>query len=563
MEQLFLTTIHMSILSCFVILVILITRLLLSRAPKIFSYVLWSVVFIRLICPFQPESAISLIPKQLTSKQTENVVFHIGKSITSPKALPSKTVTQTNLSSTPLSNNGNNFISSSSILAAIWLSGIICLLFYYGITFYRLQKRISTAISCCDNIYEADNIATPFVLGYFKPRIYIPYNLTDDERNYMICHEQVHIKRKDYLFKSIAFFITCIHWFNPLVWVSFFLMSHDMEMSCDEQVIKQLGSGIKKSYTTSLLSIATKPYQGNQLPISFGSGSIKKRIENILHYKKLPMQVSLLLVVLCFGISFCLLTNKNTVDAKNPLNVLQSQTSTDHLTKTSDTSAKIKAKKIQAFADKWATAFTSRNATALYKLTYNKKDFSKWDMVTEYEKGKYSFGWSSPWPWDPDYITVIKGNIIYIYYYAKVSDPHVTVWKETVKITEKKNKLYGDHIKTSYFDEISSKKEFNQAYKIQSKYYFPDYKKLEYTKIIQERANQKLSDDFSFYSNYKSPETAAQYILNLSGGNSTIQSQKGNEAIIKYSFKDGTSIKIPMYQPEKIGKDGIWVVKNK
>ncbi|MEG1894072.1 MAG: DUF5301 domain-containing protein, partial [Clostridia bacterium] len=168
----------------------------------------------------------------------------------------------------------------------LWLSGIAALLIYSVVSLLKLRRRLKDAVQESGNIYTSASLTSPFVMGLFRPKIYLPAHLTEEEKSYIVLHEQTHIKRLDHVVKIVSFFVLCLHWFNPLVWVAFFLCGRDMELSCDEAVIKKLGSDVKKDYSSSLLSLATGRRIVGGTPLAFGEGDTKSRIKNVLNYKK-------------------------------------------------------------------------------------------------------------------------------------------------------------------------------------------------------------------------------------------------------------------------------------
>lgn len=288
MEKAFLTLLNMSITASYVILFVLLVRIPLKKAPRIFSYGLWSVVLFRLVCPFSFSSALSFFGFFKTSSM-EHIPANLGYM---PKP-------QGNVGVDALDNLINSSLPSTAptasadkveiiifILSLLWIAGVIGLLIYYGISYIRLQRKVSTAILISDNIYKCENIKSSFVMGVIKPRIYLPASLLEKEKGYILMHERIHIKRFDYLIKPLAFFAACLHWFNPLVWMSFVLMSQDMEMSCDEGVLKEMGRDIKKDYSSSLLAQSIDKSMINGIPLAFGEGNVKSRIKNVLNYKK-------------------------------------------------------------------------------------------------------------------------------------------------------------------------------------------------------------------------------------------------------------------------------------
>lgn len=309
LDEIFMQIVKMSFMASIVIVVVLVARILLKKAPKIFSYALWSVVLIRLVCPFSIKSILSLIPKkadnisqQIVTSTTPHRVAPAPPIINSPQPSIDTTIPQT----TVVTNTGIDWIF---VIEILWIIGILAMLLYSVVSLVKLQKSLKYSLNYRENIYLAKNLKSPFVMGVFRPKIYLPDNLTEDEKEYIILHEQMHIKRFDYIIKIISFLILCLHWFNPLVWVAFFMSSKDMEMSCDESVIKKLGNDVKKDYSTSLLSLATGKRIIGGTPLAFGEGQTKSRIKNILSYKQPRFWVVLVCLLAVIAVCVGLMTN--------------------------------------------------------------------------------------------------------------------------------------------------------------------------------------------------------------------------------------------------------------
>ena len=280
MDKLFLHVVNMNITSVYVILFIIIARLFLKKAPKIFSYGLWGIAFLRLIFPFSLGSIFSLIPIN-TKTIPENIVYmqtpKIQSGITAidgavNKVLPAPVIVS---SINPI----QVWIFIGSI---VWITGLAVLLIYGAFSTLKLSKKLKPATFLYDNIYETGTIDVPFVFGLTNPKIYLPSNVSETEKPYIIKHEQVHIKRQDHIIKFVAFVISSIHWFNPIVWLAFYLMGKDMELSCDESVIKEMGHDIKGNYSNSLLSLSVGKRIIGGSPVAFGESNTKDRIKNIL-----------------------------------------------------------------------------------------------------------------------------------------------------------------------------------------------------------------------------------------------------------------------------------------
>jgi len=301
LEKIFLEVLNMSFTASFVIAFVLGARLLLKKAPKAFSYALWSVVLFRLVCPFSFESMYSLLPTRI-NPISQDIIYMQTPKIDTGLASINNIVNSALPSATP-------YVSINPlqiwifIASLIWISGIAALALYSLITLLSLKKRLQGSTHYKDNIFISDKIETAFVMGIFSPRIYVPSNIKGQELSYILVHEQTHIKKFDHIIKFISYLALCIHWFNPLVWASFFFSGQDMEMACDEAVIRRLGNDIKKDYSYSLLMLATKKPIGLLSPLAFGEGDTKERIKNVLNFKKPGFWVIIitLLIVLLVG----------------------------------------------------------------------------------------------------------------------------------------------------------------------------------------------------------------------------------------------------------------------
>ena len=316
MGRFFLDVVNMSIGASCVILVVLLLRLALRRAPKKFSYLLWSVVGLRLCCPVSFSSVFSLF--QFRPIQH---VFSPGNAGTSPVFLPEvnevlksaadagygaiaiRPETGEGASLLHLLSSGEDFAIPVSLvfqgIAAVWITGMLLLLLLGAVNYLRLKKRLAASVRREENVWQSDQVCSPFILGILKPKIFIPFGLEGESLSYVLAHERVHIRRADHLVKLLAFLLVTVHWFNPLVWLAFHLMTKDMEMSCDEKVLEELGGSGKKNYSMSLLSFAanrTFPAPG---PLAFGETSVKSRIKNVLSWRKPKRWISVCTAVAC------------------------------------------------------------------------------------------------------------------------------------------------------------------------------------------------------------------------------------------------------------------------
>ncbi|RCX07346.1 beta-lactamase regulating signal transducer with metallopeptidase domain [Anaerobacterium chartisolvens] len=295
MIKLFTTVLNMSITASYIALAVIAIRLLLKKVPRSFSYALWLAVLIRLVCPFSFNSAFSFLSflrpnVQASTGTMEYIPYNMGLmqkpeidvgingindavNFSLPPATPTASV--------------NSIQILMEISSIFWIVGIGILLIYCTVSYLKVITNVKTATLVKDNIFETDRITGPFLCGFFRPKIYVPVGISDNELSYILAHEQTHIQRLDYLIKPFAFLVLIVHWFNPIMWVSFALMSKDMEMSCDESVIKRMGNKVKTDYSNSLLQLSVRR-SGLLLgsPLAFGESNIKSRIKNILNYKK-------------------------------------------------------------------------------------------------------------------------------------------------------------------------------------------------------------------------------------------------------------------------------------
>ena len=317
MSELFLTALNMSLTASYVILFVILVRLLLKKAPKVISYALWGVVAFRLIIPFSFESMFSLMPQNTNPVPIpHDIIYQQSPQINSGIEVVDSFVSQS-LPAPAIGASVNPLQIFVEIGAYIWVLGIIALLIYSLVSILILKRRLKSAQLVEKDVFEAKNLKTPFVLGLFRPKIYIPSGLSADEKSYIILHEQTHIRRFDHMVKMVTFLILCIHWFNPLVWVAFLLMSTDMEMSCDERVVKEMGSKIKQAYSTSLLSLATGRRLINGSPLAFGEGNVKGRIKNILNFKKPAAWVMVVSIILVAALVIGFISNRPSADGSS------------------------------------------------------------------------------------------------------------------------------------------------------------------------------------------------------------------------------------------------------
>ncbi len=308
MDDIFLKIVNMSISACWIVFAIILLRIVLKKAPKWVNCVLWGIAGLRLIMPFSFESIFSLIPSAETiTKTPDSPRPHIDSGV-------------------PVIDNqvngylqGNyfegvtrpmgNFVDITTILAIVWVIGIAALLIYTLVSFLRLKGKIGTAVLLRDNIYQSEAVASPFVLGIIKPKIYLPFNMNSQDMEHVIAHEQAHIRRKDHLWKPLGFLILTLHWFNPMVWLGYILLCRDIELACDEKVVKELNNEQRADYSEALLACSVNRRMIAACPIAFGEVGVKDRVKSVLNYKKPAFWIIMVAIIASIAVAVCFLTN--------------------------------------------------------------------------------------------------------------------------------------------------------------------------------------------------------------------------------------------------------------
>ena len=309
MNEFFLKIINMSISASWLIFAVLILRLALKKAPKWVNVLLWGIVAIRLICPFSFESALSLIPSAETfpKKIISGPSFDVQSGITPVDNRINDYLGDRYFEGVTVpANNGNTIMT---ILTIVWTIGILLLVAYTVISYWRLHREIDTAVRYKDNIFQSENVSSPFVLGLIKPRIYLPFKLDGQDMEHVVAHEQAHIRRKDHWWKPLGFLLLTIHWFNPLMWLAYVLLCRDIELACDEKVIKGLSNEQRADYTQALVACSVNRRMIAACPLTFGEVGVKERVKSVMNYKKPAFWVIIIAVIVCVGVAVCFLTN--------------------------------------------------------------------------------------------------------------------------------------------------------------------------------------------------------------------------------------------------------------
>ena len=681
MEKIFVGVLHMGISAGYLILAVLAVRFLLKKAPKTMRMFLWLLVGIRLLLPISIESAFSLIPDtQSVNEQINDMEMPKQAENTSPKAAPglqsplpaAETRTElpkTMVNATPL------YLRFGT---GIWIAGMIIMAVYMTISWIRLANRVKTAVPVDISVdetqkvrvYQSERIDSPFLFGIIRPRIYIPESIEERDIPYVVLHEKTHRERKDYLIKLAGFLILGVYWFHPLVWTAYIMLCRDIELICDEQVIRKLGEQCKKAYSQALLASAAGHRMISACPVAFGEIGIRERVKNVLNYKKPAFWVIMAAILACVAVPVCFMTQQKagtskhdfrslagiyemtgskkpeyspelTLDEKGgftfsydmlsaylsygsyELNgtILTAATSdgkyhyqftltdsgelvfqeaqSSKITLTDETmgitvrdgsvfarteknpqnvpeteetqNASGPAIQNQKEIERWAQAFCARDGKTIADMLEEgaRQELTDKCNFTRLEDGSIEFGFSSPWPWaTEDQSTASRNYRIVslteasaeILYYAWVSDPHVTVWREqlTYKMNDGKCMVTSESIQ--FMDYICTAEEFEQAYPMQAiAGTMMDYYSYNGTGETLNTITRGMDETLL------QPDTAAVYLLNLLNNPNKVSTKvvkSGTDentcnVIITFQLAKKKSINVTMIRP--YGKNSIWV----
>jgi beta-lactamase regulating signal transducer with metallopeptidase domain len=309
MDAVFLKLLNMSLTAGWLILAVIALRLVLKKAPKWTRCALWGMVGLRLVLPFSVESALSLIPSAETI--SPNIGYASTPGITSGILALNQAVNP--IISESLSPTAGASVNPlqiwTTVAGYVWLAGIAAIEPYTAISYIRLRRRVDTAVLLRDNIWQSENVKSPFILGLFQPLIYLPFNMTEENMTNVLAHENAHLKRRDHLIKPLAFLLLTVYWFNPLVWLAYVLLCRDIELACDERVVKVLDVQQRRDYGAALLSCSVSRKSIAACPLAFGEVGVKERIKTVLNYKKPAFWIIIAAVVACIVVALCFLTN--------------------------------------------------------------------------------------------------------------------------------------------------------------------------------------------------------------------------------------------------------------
>ena len=591
MVNIFLQILKMSYAAGWLILAVMVLRLLFRRAPKNIRCILWALVGIRLICPLSFESAFSLVPKSETVETVTDWGIQYEESDTAFKTISQPPV---NTRIAAVNERGEAVVPHQTdsisgqqarrrIASAVWILGVLGLGSYALLSYLRLYHKIREGVRLRGNIWLCDRIDSPFILGVFTPRIFLPSTIEGQQMYYVLAHERAHLKRHDHLWKPLGFLVLCVHWFNPLVWAAYYLLCKDIELACDECVIRDYDAQERKAYSTTLLECSISRRYIGACPVAFGEVSVKERIKSVLDYKKPRFWVTVVALVLCIVVALGFMTNPQTKDRTDgqKANVDQEEGNEKSVMPPADDV--YDEEEVLRVAREWGEAFCNRDAEAIVALAEASVEEALRDReLLTGEPGAYGLGRQSfAWPLDdtclvrvhskevkvnaPGYeIYDIHGNQAEITYYAVTSDPRVIVWRETLTVD-----VVGDQYQVSdwelrTFDHIASGSEFAACYQYISGTPM-DYmanglgESLEFTVLLSSQLN---------YLGLFEPETAVVTLLNLLDNPNKVQIERLSEerydgkVDLRITFhEDGQQFLITMTRlgDSGTGISGMWV----
>jgi len=314
MTNLFLRVLNISIAASWLVLAVFLVRMIFRKSPKWVHVLLWGIVAVRLVCPFSFESPLSLIPSVETvsyDQEAEHVII-VDSGIPVLDEMVASSMNEGYEAVDRMEHvelDTNTPPSKLSLIPSLWVLGMDGMLLYLVISYLRLRRKVSTAVILRDYIYQCEYVESPFVFGILRPRVYLPYGLTNQEQKYVVAHERAHIRRGDHWWKPLGYFLLILHWFNPLMWIAYLMLCRDIELACDEKVIRDLDNGQRADYTQALVSCSVSHRGIAACPLAFGEVGVKDRVRSVMRYQEPSFWIIALSVIACLWVSVCFLTD--------------------------------------------------------------------------------------------------------------------------------------------------------------------------------------------------------------------------------------------------------------
>lgn len=598
MTDVFLKIADLGIEAGFLIAAVLLARLLLSRTSKSAVCLLWVLVAARLLVPVQVQSVFSLVP-DLSQFSSAAAQQSADAAVNDQSASAAGQISVENAQSGTKTSDANNNSAENAkiraeqrsmengsavkqsrawltglsafvgiepsrlaqILTAVWLTGIMGMLVYLLVSVYRLRRQTAARVLIGDTssikVYQCDEVDSPFILGVFRPVICLPSGMEKETAASVLRHERAHIRRGDMIWKPFGFLLLAVYWFCPLCWIAYVLFCRDMEFACDEQAVRGMDGAGRADYCQALLDCGKKRRLLSVCPVAFGEIGVKKRIRAVARYKKPTFWAAVATLALCAFVAVCFFTSP----ADKETNALAGTESDTEAVAEAESETEMDAMALQEiddFAGDWARAFEGRDGALIreYATTQTEDALEERGILTG-----DSFGVSSPWPWkenEHDIWVTYDESKAEIWYYVLTSDPHVTVWKETLTytydLTKKQYQVTSEEL--CYYDSIASGAEFTDAYMGGISSSNMNYKTNGMGRALNETANADLYEAAG----------AAKKLLNLLDDENKVTVEDFHEtsptfAVEKISFlEDGVTVYVSM--EKEWGSDGIWIPRD-
>lgn len=536
MSEVFLKLFNMSITAGWLILFVLLVRIILKKAPNWTKCMLWGFVGLRLVFPFSIESVLSLVPSAeiIPPSSMLSTTPQIDSGFSTINQFVNPYITET------YAEHGNQFPSFISVFSVIWVIGLAIMLIYGVISYSTLYVKVRVSIKYKEKIYLCDNIDSPFILGIVKPKIYIPSGYSDEQMEYIIAHEKSHLKRKDHWWKPLGFALLSVYWFNPLIWIAYVLLCRDIELACDEKVIKDMGNADMKGYSKTLLNCSSTHRKVLVCPLAFGEISVKGRIKAMLNYKKPAFWVVAVAVTSCVIIATCFLTNpqknENIDSSNNPSGIVEDSTnkSTETSTKNDENNSSESTTENESTKETVKTESTTKKGETTTKNP--DKSNATEDKNNTNSKIKYVT--------DSSVILKIDNNVIYEPQYSYIA----------VKSPKLKNDSYFENSVIRYYDtpkyfdnSVMEADEMNKSIEIQKEFYWINKTMDELGLSV---GNLSWAVDYSLSANER---TAHDYYL--------VHYSAKENMLIPTLIENGT-LKISDSERNKVIRDGCYSVSD-
>lgn len=559
----------MSIQATVIIGIVFLTRWMFSKlhVAKKHLCILWVIPYLTMICPWKPASIFSfwntlkIADRQMQQIPLESFISQNVNASDFVLQQPANNIIQNGYTGIEAAAvNAGKMLDIYSILFVVWLVGIAVILIYFVVSYIKLKSKLICSIPFTKNIYWAEEISTPFVLGIIKPKIYFPISMQNDNITYILEHEKTHVRRYDYVKKPVALLINTIHWFNPIAWLAFVFLTKDMEMVCDEETILRIGEENRREYAELLLNITVGKRNIFSVPLAFGEKDIKSRIKNIVQRKKAwkVVTATAMVFILFLGLGF-LTEEKRDADIETMQSEAQTPTEEKEASKTNV------IRSAKQLATEWAEAFCSRDGEKIANLASEEviEQLKERGMLIG-DKESISFVKSSPWPYSLNSysysVQKIANSYTEILYYAFDGEKgYVTVWLETIHYDMMADKMEVLDETLEYMEDIDNYSDFIRAY--------PGYSRgvvagtyMDYLlNGCGEALNGSALAEPERYAALFQPESAAIQLLNLANDLEAFVRTEAENGVIVRILIEGGELDIPMIQP--YGKDGIWIVR--